>query len=96
MSDSLKYVEIDGIPATVNVRALSSFQYVRAMAKARKGNVEAVSDVLEMTFGAEQLDNISKSLAGDDGFTSAEAVLGFFQKAVDGIGEESGSGDVKN
>ena len=85
-------LEVDGIPVEWRNDAVSSIDFMEALADANDG---AVVKLMRMAFGEEQYANLKLSLSGEDGICQADSIVSFFFKALDAAAAERGN-EAKN
>lgn len=88
-------LEVDGIPVEWRNDAVSSIDFMEALADANDGDVLAVVKLMRMAFGEEQYANLKLSLSGEDGICQADSIVSFFFKALDAAAAERGN-EAKN
>ena len=81
-------VEVRGIPVSFDDSALDDFRMLRLLARIKDNDVLALPEFAERVFGAEQLENIMRSLEDDDGVCRLTDMVPFIFEAMDEAAKE--------
>jgi len=95
-------IEVEGIPATIDPRAVRDWRVFSLLAEAEdnpKELLKALPGVMRRMFGAEQFENILESLESKYGYADIETVQRFFIAAMTAAArgnEPAREDDLKN